>query len=332
MYPSNGRNRTYPLMTAGSSYAGQRYPSSHSVPPTSKIVSAAPYQPELHRQQNLPPPEPERLPRSPVPMEEPMTPPNTQFLPHPNHLEGPGPGPGGNNCYPPFTEPQIAEQGHNIIMAAQQQNQSHQVYNHHHHHHPSFHPSAAQPPIPQQQQQQQAGAHQTLGGGSYSAAASYPPQAILHGQHYPPGGCVPPTEPMYPVPVGGGAYYEHHIPPAPHHHHHHHNHHDVLTLNTPTGAMIENLLPGMPPPPVSASAAAAPHSVHPGPATGANHHIHEPETGEAESHRLSGSSPQYTQSSYGLLLASSAAAAATTGHGYATGSPSKDILCGQGGN
>ena len=311
MYPSNGRNRTYPLMTAAASYSGQRYPSSQSVPPTSKIVSAVPYQ-NLHHQQNLAPPEPERLPRSPVPMEEPMAPPNTQFLPHPNPLEGPG----GSNCYPPFTEPQIAEQGH--IMAAQQQNLSHQVYNYHHH--LSSHPSAAQPPFPQQQQ---GGVHQTLGGGGgYSTAASYPPQAILHTQHYPPGGCVPPPEPMYPLPVGGGAYYEHHIPPAPHHHHHHH---DVLTLNTPTGAVMENLLPGMPPPPVSACAAAVPHSVHT--ATGTNHH-HEPEAGEVESHRLPGSSPQYTHSSYGLLLSSSAA----TATGYATGSSSKDVLCGQGGN
>jgi hypothetical protein len=155
------------------------------------------------------------------------------------------------------------------------------------------------------------------GGGGYNTA-SYPPQVILHGQHYP-GGCVPPPgpiEPLYPVPVGGGAYYEHHVPPAPHHH-------DVLTLNTPTGAVMENLLPGMPPPPVNACAATSPQSIPS--ATGTNYY-HEPET---ESHRLSGSSPQYAHSSYGLLLSSSAAAAAT---GYASGRSSKDILCGQGGN
>lgn len=311
MYPSNGRNRTYPLMTA--TYSGQRYPT-QSVPATSRIHHVTASYQNQHHQQNLAPPE--RLPRSPIPVEEPMAPPNTGFPPphpHPNHIEGPG------NCYPQFTEPQMAH--HHLqhvphheahLPHGQHHNHSQQVY-----HHPSIHPSAAQPPPSQ-------GVHQTLGGGAgrgYSTA-SYPPQMMLHGQQYP--GCVPPPAPIeavYPVPMEGGAYYVHHVSPASHHDHHHP---DVLTLNTPTGAMMENLLPGMPPPLTgSASArAAAPQSMPP--ATQTNHY-HEPQTGETESHRLPGSSPQYTHSSCGPLLSG-------TGAGYDSGRSSKDILCGQGGN
>ena len=331
MYPSNGRNRTYPLMTA--SYSGQRYPT-QSVPATnSRLQMSTSY----HNQQTLAPPE--RLARSPIPMEEmePMAPPNTQFAPPqrpggncpPNiHFPPPPPpqGPGGN-CYPPFTEPQIAayphqEVHHHEAHLPQQQSHSQQIYNHHHHH-PTTHPSAAQPPV----SQQGAGLHQTLGGGGggggYNTTTSYPPQVILHGQQYP--GCVPPpapVEPVYLVPVEGGAYYDQHIPPAPQHHH------DVLTLNTPTGAMIENLLPGVPPLPTGSAnsyAAAAPQSIPPATSTD---HCSEPETGEAECHRLPGSSPQYTQSSYGVLLLPSTAATV----GYGSASASKDILCGQGGN
>ena len=302
MYPSSGRNRTYPLTTA--TYSGQRYPT-QSVPATSRVHHVTASYQNQHHQQNLAPPE--RLPRSPIPMEEPMAPPNTGFPPHlhPNHVEGPG------NCYPPFTESQIAHHQRQLhheahLPHSQQHNHSQQVY-----HHPSTHPSAAQPPASQ-------GVNQTLGGGGYGTA-SYPPQVMLHGQQYP--GCVPPPAPVeavYPVPVEGGAYYEHHIPPAPYHHH------DVLTLNTPTGAIMENLLPGMPPPLTGSANRCAAASQSMPPATGTVHY-HELETGEAESHRLPGSSPQYTHGSYGLPLSG-------TGTGYGSGRSSKDILCGQGGN
>ena len=296
MCPNNGRNRTYPLMTA--SYSGQRYPS-QPVPAATRIhVPTSSYQP--HHQHNLAPPD--RIARSPLPPEEmePMAPPNTRFPPHP-HLNQPG------DFYPQFTEPQLIHQQQHHEAHLPQCNLSQQVYSH-----PSIHPSAAQPPFSQ-------AVHQTSGGGGGEGynTASYPPQAMLRGQQY--SGCVPPPAPVeavYPVSMEGGAYYKHQVPPVPDHHH------DVLMLNTPTGVMMENLLPSMPPPLTglanTSCAAAAPQALPP--ATSSNYH-HEPETGEAESHRLPGSSPQYPQS-YGLLSSTAAS----------YGRSSKDILCGQGGN
>ena len=333
MYPSgSGRNRTYPLMTA--TYQGQRHPT-QSVPATSRIqVTASNYQSQ-HHQQNLA--LPERLPRSPIPMEEPMAPPNTQFLPHPH----PNPlveGPGGNCCYPTFTEPQVAQQHHHqeAHLPHHQQAHSQQIYHQHHHHRPSVHPSAGQPPSSQQQH----GANQMLAGASgYNAAINCPPQAILHGHQYP--GYVPPpapVEPIYPVIMeGGGAYYEQHVP----HHNQHYPHHDVLTLNTPMGAMMENLLPGMPPLPTSSASTCSPTAAAPQPmamppaTTTTDHYMYSQRSeaaGEAEEsiHRLPGSSPQYTHSHYGLMLSSPAAPA--TAADYGNGGTSKDILCGQGGN
>lgn len=177
------------------------------------------------------------------------------------------------------------------------------------------------------------------GASGYNAAINCPPQAILHGHQYP--GYVPPpapVKPIYPVIMeGGGAYYEQHVP----HHNQHYPHHDVLTLNTPTGAMMENLLPGMPPLPTGSASTCSPTAAAPQPmamppaTTTTDHYMYSQRSeaaGEAEEsiHRLAGSSPQYTRSHYGLTLSSPAAPATTADYG--TGATSKDILCGQGGN
>ena len=79
---------------------------------------------------------------------------------------------------------------------------------------------------------------------------------------------------------------------------------------------MENLLPGMPPPPTGSANTCAAAQAMP-PATTA--YYRGPE-GEA-AHRLTGSSPQHTHN-YGLLSSTAAT----------YGGSSKDLLCGQGGN
>ena len=269
-----------------SAYAGLRY-APQAVPPGAVAAGAG----RLHipaTTYNQVPENFVRIARSPIPTPtdepEPVATPNTLF-PYPQQPLS------QEACYRQFTDPRFSGQP----VAPPHYNQQQQ-----HHFQQLYHPSAPQapPPPPSSQTTHQAQGHNR----------SYPPQYVMHGQYrY---DCIPPPGPVqvqYSVPLEGVAYSGHHAQD---------HYHEVLTLNTPIGAAMENLLPGVPPPPTG-----SPSADVGAPADTSNDHCHQPDG--TTCHKLPGTSPQHPPSCD--LMSESAAVA------YVSGS-SKDVLCGQSGN